>query len=140
MVVANAAVYTVCTVSTAVNFTTIARGAMSGVTSPEEIVVQSVQEWHALWTRHAPNTPEPVIDFTKEIVVGVFAGQRPTGGYRVQITSIERSDAGLTVVYDVTQPAKDAMVTQALTSPFELVRIPRLQLPVRFERKQPSRT
>jgi hypothetical protein len=53
----------------------------------------------------------------------VYAGERPTGGYAVNITAIT-SDGGETrVTVRETVPAQDEMVTQALTYPFDIVKL-----------------
>ena len=115
-------------------FVSIGQGTASGVIDRREVVVQSEQQWQKLWNEHAPGAPPPPIDFTKELVVGVFAGQLPTAGYRVEIVRVERESGGLSIVYRIESPAKDAMVAQVLTQPFHLVRLPRLGLPVRFKK------
>jgi PrcB C-terminal len=116
-------------------FTSLARGMVSGITQPDEVVVTSPAEWQTLWSRHAPAAPLPGVDFTTDMVVGVFAGERRTGGYGVQILGIERGAGDAVVGYRITEPGRDAMVTQMLTSPFHLVRLPRQGVPFRFERR-----
>lgn len=91
--------------------------------------------WHALWTRHSPRTSHPPVDFATDVVVGVFAGQRPTAGYEVEIVAIERQPGETTVVYRVTAPPRDALVARILTSPFHLARLPRHGLPIQFQRQ-----
>src|SRR5438093_10996751 len=72
-------------------FVSIGQGTASGIIDRREVVVQSEQQWQKLWNEHAPTgAPPPPIDFTKELVVGVFAGQRPTARYRVEIVRVER--------------------------------------------------
>ena len=116
-------------------FVSIGQGTASGVIDRREVVVQSEQQWQKLWNEHSPGgAPPPPVDFTKELVVGVFAGERPTAGHEVEIVRVERESGGLSVVYRIESPAKDAMVAQVLTQPFHLVRLPRLGLPVRFKK------
>jgi hypothetical protein len=117
-----------------VPFVSIGEGTASGIADPREVVVRSEQEWKTLWRQHAPSGPPPAVDFRKEIVVGVFAGQRPTEGYRVEIVRVERESEGFSVVYRVEGPAPDALAAQVLTQPFKLVRLPGLGLPVRFKK------
>jgi hypothetical protein len=116
-------------------FASLARGITSGITQPQEVVVDSAAEWRALWSRHAPGAPLPAVDFATDVVIGVFAGERRTGGYSVQIVGIDRGAGDVVVAYRVIEPGRDAMVTQMLTSPFHLVRLPRQGLPFRFERR-----
>jgi hypothetical protein len=56
-------------------------------------------------------------------LVSVFAGQKPTGGYVVTVTGVDRLDTVCTVRYRVESPPADMMVTQALTYPAATVRI-----------------
>jgi hypothetical protein len=116
-------------------FVSLDQGISSGIADSREVIVQSERDWETLWKRHAPTgPPPPPVNFAKEQVIGVFAGQRPTAGYRVEITKVERESDGLTVVYRIESPPQDAIVAQQLTQPFHLVRLPALGLPIRFNK------
>ena len=117
------------------SFVSIGQGTASAIVERREFVVQSEEDWKKLWTRHAPNgAPLPAVDFTSELVVGVFAGQQASAGYQIEIVRIERESGGLLVVYRIESPAKDAMVAQVLTQPFHFVRLRKLGLPVQFRK------
>lgn len=60
---------------------------------------------------------------TGRVLVAVFQGQQNTGGYSVQITTIERSGDQLVVRATFVVPAPGAMVTQVLASPAHVVSI-----------------
>jgi protease stability complex PrcB-like protein len=113
--------------TTRVPFKTIAKGVRSGIREPSQIGIRSQSDWLKLWRQHGSTstTPAPVpnIDFDKEIVVAVFLGERPTGGYAVEISSAEVTDASLTVFVKETSPNPGAIVTQGFTQPFHIVRI-----------------
>jgi len=118
-----------------VPFVSIGRGTTSRIADPLEIVIQSEQEFLAFWTQHAPSdAPPPPVDFATDLVVGIFAGQRPTAGYQVEIMRVERGGTGIHVIYQIKSPSKDALVAQMLTQPFHLIRLPRLNLPIQFKR------
>jgi hypothetical protein len=106
-----------------VPFTTIASGQQSGVEKQREVVVRTAAEWKALWKEHSPDDPIPAIDFSKSMVAGIFLGVRDTGGYGVTIASVDREGKGVVVRWRELKPAPSAMVSQALTFPFVLVRI-----------------
>lgn len=110
-----------------VSFHTVLKGYRSGVRDSIEAVARNQTEWSALWKRHAsiePNlAPPPAIDFSKEIVVAVFLGEKPTGGYDIAIVSAERSDGTLLISFVEKNPRPGAMVTQAFTQPFHIVRV-----------------
>ncbi len=62
----------------------------------------------------------------------VTYGERPTGGYDVEITDIAIQDDKVVVTAEFTEPAEDEMVTQALTYPYDLAMIEDPDLPVEF--------
>ncbi len=62
----------------------------------------------------------------------VTYGERPTGGYDVEITDIAVQDERVVVTAEFTEPAEDEMVTQALTYPYDLAMIEDPDLPVEF--------
>ncbi len=95
---------------------------------------ETADEWSALWNAHAPAAPVPIVDFGREMVVGVFLGTRPTGGYSVEVATIEPKGSETVVTYRVEEPGRDALVTQALTSPVHLVRLSTRKGQVRFKR------
>ena len=115
-----------------VAFANVHRGFDSQIESARNVTIRSSSEWAALWKEHAPGTPAPKVDFTRDMVVGVFLGTRPTGGYAVTITAVETADADLAVTYLEAQPKPGEMLTQALTAPVHLVRIPQHKGNVRF--------
>ena len=62
----------------------------------------------------------------------VTYGERPTGGYDVEITDIAVQDEQVVVTAEFTEPAEDEIVTQALTYPYDLAMIEDPDLPVEF--------
>ncbi len=120
-------------------FATLARGDHSGIEEPRDAVVRTAAQWSALWKEHAGQSAAPAVDFRQSMVVAVFAGSRPTAGYGIEITGIERRNGGLVVTYREQRPAPDAMVAQVLTSPFHIVQTERRAGPVTFERTPTAR-
>jgi hypothetical protein len=110
-----------------VSFKTIAKGVRSGIREPVQIAIRSQSEWQKLWRQHTSTStasaPLPVVDFDKEIVAAVFLGERPTGGYTVEISAAEVAGSLLTVFVKETSPNPGAIVTQGFTQPFHIVRI-----------------
>lgn len=83
----------------------------------------------ALWSRaHSSQLtvpPLPRVDFQRETVVALFVGTRSTGGYSVDVSSVteENGELYLDVVFG--SPGAGAITTQALTSPWVMVRVQR---------------
>jgi hypothetical protein len=112
-----------------VSFQTIAKGYRSGVRESLQIVARNQAAWDALWKRHVSietnPAPTPAIGFAKEIVVGVFLGEKTTGGYDVEIIRAEQSDGTLVISYREKSPLPGSIAIQALTQPFHIIRIAR---------------
>lgn len=56
-------------------------------------------------------------------LVGVFLGQRSTGGYSIRIRDARLSGGTLTLVAEVGAPGAGSLTTQALTSPWTVVSV-----------------
>ena len=67
----------------------------------------------------------PAVDFSKEFVVAVFLGSRPTAGFSVEIVGTRDDGAGLVVQYRETRPPAGAIVAQVLTMPYHIVAVPK---------------
>ena len=110
----------------------VAQGRTSSIEEPRQAVVRTDAEWQALWTLHAGAQKTPPVDFATSTVVAVFVGTRPTGGYSVAITGARREGGTLVVEYVERRPGPDAILTQALTAPFHIVKLPRHEGAVTF--------
>ena len=67
----------------------------------------------------------PDVNFNTRAVVIAYQGVRNTGGYGISIAEIRREGTVLTVRVNEQSPKPGEMTTQALTSPFVAVSIPR---------------
>jgi uncharacterized membrane protein len=115
------------------SFTTVARGQGSRITAPRQVVVRDEPEWHALWALHAgPGDAAPAVDFTTDVVVGVFAGEKPSPGHEVEIERVRPDGAGVVVVLGDHVPAPGTVAAQMVVTPFHIVSLPRTGGPVRF--------
>jgi hypothetical protein len=67
-------------------------------------------------------------------MVGVFLGNRPSAGYRVEVAGVRRDGDALVVSWREVTPAPGATVSQTVTTPFALAAVTRHDGPVRFEK------
>lgn len=118
-------------------FTTIEKGFFSGFTKRKNWVIKTQEQWLKLWNMHTstriPHPPSPVIDFTKNMVLAVFIGQKPTGGFSVEIIRVEKKEDTIVVFFRETKPSPDAEVTAVLTQPYHIIKIKKTDLPVVFK-------
>ena len=112
------------------------KGSQSGVVEPRQTVIKDKASLERLWREHQlgnqPQRPAPEIDFAREIVIFVAMGQQSSGGFTIEIVNVEASQRRLRILFQRKGPPPDAMTTQALTAPFEIVAIPKSDLRPEF--------
>ena len=115
---------------------TVDKGEQSNIDEAKHVIVRTEAEWTKLWQQHSPDRKRPAVDFSKEMVVGVFMGSRPTAGYNVSIVSTFAKDGNVLVRYQESTPRPGAMTAQVLTFPYHLVAIPTATGDLKFEKVQ----
>jgi len=78
-----------------------------------------------------PRLPE--IDFSREMVVVVAMGQRPTLGYNIVVDRAHEIDDQLEVVVISTSPGHNCILGQMVTAPLEIAVLPRTEVSVVFK-------
>ncbi len=116
---------------------TLARGDDSRLVEPRRFLIRDRQAFAAVWTAHAgPNAATPAVDFDTRMVAAVFAGERPTPGFSVEVTGTRREGpepgAGLVVLVDERHPDASRVAAQVIVSPFHIVTLPRDDGDIRF--------
>ncbi|MBI4141985.1 protease complex subunit PrcB family protein [Candidatus Woesearchaeota archaeon] len=66
--------------------------------------------------KFVPVLPDYKPDFTKEIVIAVFQGQRPTTGYDIELTSIVETERALVITSTIIEPS-GGLAGAAITHP-----------------------
>ncbi len=113
----------------------IAHGPLSNGAAAREAVIRSPEEWRSLWTSLPTKQNAPEVAFNEMMVVGVFLGNRPTNGYRVEFTGARRDGDALVITWREVTPAEGATVTATVTAPFAVAGVTRHDGPVRFEKQ-----
>lgn len=115
--------------SGAVNTGEIDSGQYGEVVEGTQTVLRDQAAYESLWSQlhgDQSTTPDPpTVDFESEIVVAVVLGERPTGGYEVEIDEVLASeeDGEMRVEYTETVPGDACAVMQVQTSPYVLVTV-----------------
>lgn len=119
-----------------VNFRTIVQGAHSGYQTANHMVIDNPEEWADVWQQHAsdiiPPPPIPEVDFTDDQVVAVFMGEKRTGGYSVEILTVETNSSevddltSLVIQVEYRQPQLGDIVQEVITHPYHIITIPQL--------------
>lgn len=112
------------------------RGTQSGVGDRGQRVIRTQAEWQKLWSQvrapEVPAPPVPKVDWSREMVIAVFMGERSTGGHTVAIRDVKFGAKEIVVSVEESSPDADAITTQVMTQPYALVVVKRSDLPVRF--------
>lgn len=114
---------------------------------PLRMVIRSEDEWRQLAAKAfavkpapnaaAPRDPAAGVNWAKEMVVAIFMGRKPTGGYAVAIQEVKEVDGKLTIRYLERAPGKGDITIQVLTAPYALVVVPKSTLPVVWKQAGP---
>jgi hypothetical protein len=72
------------------------------------------------------------IDWSKQMLVVVSAGPKPTGGYSVTITDAKMEKGTLKIQYVLKSPGPGDIVTQAFTHPSQVILLPKFAGKVEF--------
>ena len=111
--------------------------SVGGVDTAGRHVIQDADAWTELWgkihriSRPAPKLPG--VDFEKQTVLAVFMGRQRTGGHSIRIASVRDTGSEVIVRVKTKSPPPGAMVTMALTHPYDVVAIAKTSKPVKFE-------
>jgi hypothetical protein len=113
--------------------------SQSAIAEKRLVTVRDADTWNLLWAEHAGTTlsyrPAPAVDFSKNMVVGVFLGSRSACD-AVAITAVKQKQDSprVEVSYKETTPPSDAVCIASLANPAVLAVLPRSSLSVDFVR------
>lgn len=117
-------------------FTTIASGTQSGIRTMMEVVIRTPIEWNVLWRKHATGprytSTVPRVDFSREMVIAVFAGEAPSRTVVSIVRVVRRADRLEAYVRVADLHPGPAFVEQSTATPFHIVRLPRSALVLVF--------
>jgi hypothetical protein len=110
----------------------------AGTAAPATFVVDNEADWFATWKRlhpgfYQPGLPDiPLIDFNKDMFVGLSFGSGPNGGYGLRIINVTVDKNEIKVFYLRSVPSAGLAYTQAVVDLSQYITIPKSTLPVKF--------
>ncbi|MBI5881673.1 MAG: protease complex subunit PrcB family protein [Elusimicrobia bacterium] len=117
-------------------------GQNCGVSEQKMVAVHDSESLAQLWAKTYQGAPQaleiPAVDFTKETVVAVFLGEKPTPGYSVDLSLQQdpMNPSRLYVLYKELAPKTNAFRPQVVSRPFVIRKIPKAYKQVIFEVNQ----
>lgn len=110
-----------------VPFTVLVEGSTAlNVSARKNYVVRGQEEFENLWRMvYGDGAPAlPKVDFTKQDVIAVFAGEKGSGGHRIAVSAVNDYGDARSVSVTLTSPGAGCVNTQAITSPYQIVTVP----------------
>jgi len=102
------------------NVKIIAEGFYESLETPFIFAARSAETYAQLQKIVALKLPSASdVDFTKSAIVAAFAGTKNTGGYSVSVKKTAEK-----IIVELIEPPKDALTTDALTTPFAVALVP----------------
>jgi hypothetical protein len=102
-------------------------------------VIRNQDEWTEVWKRFTARMPPengvfpvPEIDFSKEMIVLVAMGERPTSGFTIIIDGACEAGNKIEVFVSTVENDKCIGAFHVVTYPSDAVRLPKSDLPVVF--------
>jgi len=118
--------------SPVVPYTDIDRRALSGITTPQNMVIKDDKTWATVWAQHAGTEALPKVDFSQDMVLGVF-GSGTDGCAYTRITGVAYKDGTLIVTrVDGSSADANTACTMMITRPAHLIMVARTEAPVEF--------
>lgn len=119
---------------------TLSRGLTSGLTTPRQEVLREESEYLKLWAEHAADIARtalpPAVDFPREMVVVVALGNRPTGGYLVEVVDAEVRGRTLRLLVGERAPQPGTLQIQQVTQPYQIIALPSVAARTQFRTVQ----
>lgn len=101
-------------------FETVSHQTQSNYQEDGKYVIRDQAALENLWENFS-DEEMPEVDFENQMMLAVFMGEKPTGGFSVEITEIIETEDSVEVLIKETIPGEDDMVTTALTYPEHIV-------------------
>lgn len=118
-----------------VYFAPLIRGTDSALSDTTEAIVRSGAEWRDLVANLAPFEEPRAVDFSQAMLV-VVALPVDTGGYMLDVETVELLSDSLVVSYVVYEPGGDCLNVEAAVTPYHVVEVRRMDAPVAFHKRR----
>lgn len=109
---------------------------VSVIDDRRRVVISDAATWAAFWDEfHGAVEPKPAlppVDFTRQAVIAATMGQRPTGGYVIEVAAVFEAEGRLYPLIRETSPEASCVVPQVITAPAVAVIVDRADPDVSF--------
>ena len=110
-----------------ISFSVLDQGDMApGAKNRKNYAIYNQEELDSFWNlSHESDTSKaPKIDFNKKYVLVVFAGTKPSTGYKIKVTKVLDMDTKRNVNIAMIVPGEGCKPKEEKTSPYQFVAVP----------------
>ncbi|HEX2250319.1 MAG TPA: protease complex subunit PrcB family protein [Gemmatimonadales bacterium] len=101
----------------------IGQWSRTGINEARRLVIRDANAWAEFWAELGLGD-RPGVDFSRDLVIAVAAGQRPSGGHEIAVKQITHTNGELIIEVVETRPGPNCIATTSLTQPVDVVVIP----------------
>lgn len=107
-----------------IDFEALEKGHTSRIKERGSRVITNEEDWQKLLTEYSGilKDLQPKIDFKKEVVVAVFGGECPTGGYWILLHSVVEEGTRVRVRSELVHPSSLVPRVTMITTPFAIIK------------------
>jgi hypothetical protein len=110
------------------NMDLLASGSHSGVKDQEYHDLHNVKDFQTWWNKaystYSEVPPLPKVDFTKNMVIAAFMGEKSHGGYSMRVEDIQQTPDAYNVNISISIPGQGCRTTQDTVQPFQFIVVP----------------
>jgi len=98
----------------------IGQWSHTGIREARRMIIQNANTWAEFWAELGVGD-RPAVDFSRDVVIAVAAGERPSGGNEIAVTRASQSNGELVAEVQETVPGPNCITTSAQTQPVDVV-------------------
>jgi hypothetical protein len=121
---------------TALAWQSVVKENDSGVSTRKNLVIRDAAAWARLWAEHtggqSPAPALPQVDFSRQMLVAVFAGEFPNACQRIGVRSVSAGAGKLKVEVDHRDISDIARCLPVVAHPVHIVAVDRVDAEVEF--------
>jgi len=125
-----------------IGFETVDKGSQLNGVEKGNYVIRTEGEWAQFWQNlHSSETSIktlPEVDFNGQMIIAVFMGTQPTGGYGIEIQKTIETGDEVKIVVKRTAPGAEDIVTMSMSSPYHIVKMQKTEKKLLFVEEMQS--
>jgi hypothetical protein len=118
-----------------IKFDTIVKGLYSEQKEKEYFVIKDKDSLNRLLAKIMDSSPDANarnVNFNEEMVIAVFMGEKATGGFSIEVVDVLEQKDYVAILIKTVKPDPGQMVTEAITSPYHIIKLKRYDMEFLF--------